>query len=291
MYRIIIIFFLTLFLQLHMVKSKNTFEFFKKVCKKTKPCDPVFVSDTLNSMRKKIDNLGKRVNTDVLGIGPNDRIPAIGKPSKNEKEMSKMMNWFDKKTNKSSNKSGSLYLNKDGSAKTPEQIRKEKQKLRILQRKTAIRMRKIRRSNRIAERRPKTASERVANRLVNQTINASLKNAAYNELLTEYVDLAAGNIIKDDGELKGKMKKIMKEKYDDEDRANYKRIFNIVGLSGEELDNEIKNKKTAPILNIAKSRARNIAVTMRFSKQQLKSFITVIKKKEVESAKKHHDDA
>jgi len=199
MYRIIIIFFLTLFLQLHMVKSKKTFEFFKKVCKKTKPCDPLFVSDTLNSMRKKIDNLGKRVNTDVLGIGPNDRIPSIGKPSKNEKEMSKMINWFDKKTNQSSNKSGSLYLNKDGSAKSPEQIRKEKQKLRILQRKTAIRMKKMRRSNRIAERRPKTASERVANRLVNQTINASLKNAAYNELLTEYVDLAAGNIIKDDG--------------------------------------------------------------------------------------------
>jgi len=274
-----------------MVKSKQTFEFFKKVCKKPKPCDPKFVSDTLNSMHRKLDKLGKRVNTDILGIGPNDRIPAIGKPSKNQKEIHRMMSWFDKKTNNSSNQSGSLYLNKDGSAKSPEQIRKERQKLRILQRKTAIRMRKMRRANRIAARKPKTRSEKVANRLINQTINASLKDAAYNELLTEYVDLAAGNVIKDDGELKGKMRKIMKEKYNNEDRANYKRIFNIVGLSGEDLDNEIKNKKTAPILNIAKSRARNIAVTMRFSKQQLKTFITVIKKKEVESAKKHHDNA
>ena len=288
MYRIIIIFFIILFLQLHVVKSKQTLEFFKKVCKKPKSCDPKFVADTLNNMHKRIDKLGVRVKTDILGLRPNARIPAVGKPTKNEKEMKKMMNWYDLKTGGTNR--GSLYLNKDGTAKSPAQIRKEQKKLRILQKKTALRMRKMRIANKKAARKHKTPSERLADRLVNQTINASIKDAAYSELLNEYVDLASGNVIKDDDELNGKMKKIMKEKYDDEERAKFKSLYGIVGLSGENLDNEIKNKKTEPIINVAKARARNLAIALRFTKSQLKMFITNIKKKEVESAKKEHDD-
>ncbi len=286
MYRIIIIFFIILLLQLHVVKSKQTLEFFKKVCKKPQSCDPKFVADTLNHMHKRIDKLGIRVKTDILGLRSNARIPAAGRPTKNVNEIAKMMNWYDIKTGNA--KRGSLYLNKDGSAKSPAQIRKEQKKLRILQRKTALRMRKAKIANKKAAKKPQTPSEKVANRLVTQTINSRLKDAAYIDLLNEYVDLASGNIIKDDEELNDKMKEIMEEEYNDKERAKFKSLFGIVGLSGEDLDDEIKNKKTEPILNLAKARARNLAVSMRYSKSQLKMFITTMKKKEVESAKKEH---
>ena len=59
MYRIIIIFFIILLLQLHVVKSKQTLEFFKKVCKKPQSCDPKFVADTLNDMHKRIPTCRK----------------------------------------------------------------------------------------------------------------------------------------------------------------------------------------------------------------------------------------
>ena len=69
-------------------------------------------------------------------------------------------------------------------------------------------MRKAKIANKKAARKPQTPSEKVANRLVTQTINSRLKDAAYIDLLNEYVDLASGNVIKDDEELNDKMKEI-----------------------------------------------------------------------------------
>ena len=52
---------------------------------KNKSCDAKFVSNTLNNINKRIDKLGKKVKTEILGIGPNDRIPSSARPSRNEK--------------------------------------------------------------------------------------------------------------------------------------------------------------------------------------------------------------
>ena len=291
MYRIIVIFFVVLLLQLHVVKSKKTFEFFRKACKKNKSCDAKFISNTLNNINKRIDKLGKKVKTEILGIGPNDRIPSSARPSRNEKEMANMVNWFDKKINVNKS-SKSIFLNKDGTAKSPQQILAEKKRIAALKKQNMRRLQKMNKANQLAKNKPRTKSEKLADKLVNQTINSSAKGKAYNELLTEWVDLSAGNIIKDDKELSKQMKKVMGKKFKDKERKKLRIQYGITGLTDkEEIDNEIKNRMTRPILNKAKAKARHIANISNFTINQLRSQIAIIKKSEVESAKKAHDDA
>jgi hypothetical protein len=237
-------------------------------------------------MNDRLASLRRKVKTDILGISANERIQAKGKTiSKNEKDMLNMVHWVEQKKNPSKQ---AVFVNKDGSMKTPAQQQAEISKLQALKRKNDMKFKNMLKQVNKSKNKPQSASQKLATKLVNQTIHSSTRNKAYNELLSEWADLYTGTIIKEDDELKDAMKDVMDMDIDEEDRAKYKIIFKLHDVYGEEADDEIKNKLMAPIINKAKNKALMIAKLFKLTSRQLKEHIKLIKYIEMKKAEKEH---
>lgn len=298
MYRFIIINFIILLVILYIVKSKETFEFFKNACKK---CDDEFIAKTLINMKTRIDKLQNKVKTDVLGLKITDdlnKYASITTPK--EKHLKTMNNWYSNKINPQI----SAMKNKDGSIKTEKQINEinaQKNKAMILLKKMEQRLNK----NKKLDTKSFSPSEKLADKLVKQTIEASIKNKQYNELLIEWGDLMSGNIIKDTDRLKDKMKEILEKDFNKKERLVYKRVLttnyknlpdsgelirNLNKMSNEDLDAEIKNILSRPIVSEAKFIAKQIAILSKFTAPQLRVNIKLIKESEMGKAKNDYNN-
>tara|TARA_Y100000385_G_C13096758_1_gene641833 strand:+ start:2580 stop:3479 length:900 start_codon:yes stop_codon:yes gene_type:complete len=298
MYRFIIVNFLILLTLLYIVKSRETFEFFKSTCKK---CDDEFIAKTLVNMKTRIDKLQNKVKTDVLGLKITDdlnKYASITTPK--EKHLKAMNNWYSNKINPKI----SAMKNKDGSIKTEKQINEinsQKNKAMILLKKMENRLNK----NKKVNRKSFSPSEKLADKLVKQTINASIKNKDYNELLIEWGDLMSGNIIRDTDRLNDKMKEILEKEFDKKERLAYKNLLtinyknlpdsgelirNLNRMSDEDLDAEIKNILSRPIVSEAKFIAKQIAILSKFTAHQLRVYIKIIKESEMGKAKNDYDN-
>ena len=298
MYRFIIINFIILLVILYIVKSKETFEFFKNACKK---CDDEFIAKTLVNMKTRIDKLQNKVKTDVLGLKITDdlnKYASITTPK--EKHLKAMNNWYSNKINPKI----SAMKNKDGSIKTEKQINEinsQKNKAMILLKKMENRLNKNKKLNRKSF----SPSEKLADKLVKQTIEASIKNKEYNELLIEWGDLMSGNIIRDTDRLNDKMKEILEKEFDKKERLAYKNLLtmnyknlpdsaglirNLNSMSDEDLDAEIKNILSRPIVSEAKFIAKQIAILSKFTAPQLRVYIKNIKESEMAKAKNDYDN-
>lgn len=298
MYRFIIVNFLILLTLLYIVKSRETFEFFKSACKK---CDDEFIAKTLVNMKIRIDKLQNKVKTDVLGLKITDdlnKYASITTPK--EKHLKAMNNWYSNKINPKI----SAMKNKDGSIKTEKQINEinsQKNKAMILLKKMENRLNK----NKKVNRKSFSPSEKLADKLVKQTIEASIKNKEYNELLIEWGDLMSGNIIRDTDRLNDKMKEILEKEFDKKERLAYKNLLtmnyknlpdsgelirNLNSMSEEDLDDEIKNILSRPIVSEAKFIAKQIAILSKFTAPQLRVYIKIIKESEMGKAKNDYDN-
>lgn len=298
MYRFIIINFIILLALLYIVKSKETFEFFKSTCKK---CDDEFIAKTLVNMKTRIDKLQKKVKTDVLGLKITDdlnKYATITTPK--EKHLKDMDKWYSNKINPKIN----VMKNKDGSIKSEKQLNEinaQKNKAQILLKKMEQRLNK----NKKTTIKSLSPSEKLADKLVKQTIEGSIKNKTYNELLVEWSDLMSGNIIKDNDKLKDKMKEILEKDFNKKERLAYKRVLtmnyknlpdsanlirNLNNMNNEDLDNEIKNVLSRPIINEAKFIAKQIAILSKFTASQLRSNIQLIKRSEMSKAGSDYDN-
>lgn len=299
MYRVIIILFLLLIIQLHIVKSKKTFEYFRKICS-NKTCDKKFISYTINHLNNRINKLRNRIKRDIIGIGPNEKIYAKGSPEElkqaeklknkqglTEANINKMVNWYENKTTVPTQ--ASLMINRDGSLKTEAQQRKEKKRLDILKKRNEETTRRMRRRLLKNDKKPKSPSEKLADNLINETINNQTSGKSFTELLDEYAGLKSGDIIKEDKELSKRMKKTMKRKFSDDERAHFKSILKLDGLSKEELDGEIRNHLSKPIVEESKKIAKKLPILLRWNKAQLKNNIKLIKQTQTNNAKDKYD--
>lgn len=298
MYRFIIVIFLILFALLYIVKSRSTLEFFKSACKK---CDDEFIAKTLVNMKIRIDKLENKVKTDVLGLKITDdlnKYASITTPK--EMHLKTMNNWYSNKINPKIH----AMKNEDGSIKTEKQINEinsQKNKAMILLKQMKRRLN----TNKKANIKTSSPSDKLANKLVEQTIDASIKNKKYKELLIEWGDLMSGNIIKDTDRLNNKMKEILEKEFNKKERIAYKklliinyknlpdsgdRISNLNSMSKEDLDAEIKNTLSRPIINEAKLIAKQIAILAKFTASQLRGYIKIIKASEMENAKNNYDN-
>lgn len=298
MYRFIIVNFLILLTLLYIVKSRETFEFFKSACKK---CDDEFIAKTLVNMKTRIDKLQNKVKTDVLGLKITDdlnKYASITTPK--EKHLKAMNNWYSNKIDPKI----SAMKNKDGSIKTEKQINEinsQKNKAMILLKKMENRLNK----NKKVNRKSFSPSEKLADKLVKQTIESSIKNKEYNELLIEWGDLMSGNIIRDTDRLNNKMKEILEKEFDKKERLAYKKLLtinyknlpdsgelirNLNRMSDEDLDAEIKNILSRPIISEAKFIAKQIAILSKFTAPQLRVYIKIIKESEMGKAKNDYDN-
>lgn len=61
-------------------------------------------------------------------------------------------------------------------------------------------------------------------------------------------------------------------------------------MSKEDLDAEIKNTLSRPIINEAKLIAKQIAILAKFTASQLRGYIKIIKASEMENAKNNYDN-
>lgn len=298
MYRFIIVNFLILLTLLYIVKSRETFEFFKSACKK---CDDEFIAKTLVNMKTRIDKLQNKVKTDILGLKITDdlnKYASVTTPK--EKHLKAMNNWYSNKINPKI----STMKNKDGSIKTEKQINEinsQKNKAMILLKKMENRLNK----NKKVNMKSFSPSEKLADKLVKQTIEASIKNKKYNELLIEWGDLMSGNIIRDTDRLNDKMKEILEKEFDKKERLAYKNLLtinyknlpdsgelirNLNRMSDEDLDAEIKNILSRPIVSEAKFIAKQIAILSKFTASQLRVYIKIIKESEMGKAKNDYDN-
>ncbi len=299
MYRVIIILFLLLIIQLHVVKSKKTFEYFRKICS-NKTCDKKFISYTINHLNNRVNKLRNRVKRDIIGIGPNEKIYAKGspeqlkqaeklknKPGLTEININKMVNWYDNKTTVPTQ--ASFMINGDGTLKTESQQRKEQKRLDILKKRNQETTRRMRRRLIKNDKKPRSPSERLADNLINETINSQSSGKSFIELIDEYAGLKSGDIIKEDKELSKRMKKAMKRKFDDDERSHFKELLKLDGLSKEELDEEIRNHLLKPIVEESKKIAKKLPILLRWNKSQIKDNINLIKKTQTNIAKDKYD--
>ena len=298
MYSFIIINFLILLILLYIVKSKETFEFFKNSCKKA--CDGKFIANTLVNMNARIDQLQNKVKTDVLGLKKTDDLNKYASNmTPKEKHLKRMTSWYSNKINNNVN----VMKNQNGSIKTDKQITE----LNAAKTQVQVQLKKMEeqlKNNKVSNKGPSSPSEKLADKLVKETIESSIKNKTFNELLNEWSDLMSGNIIKDTSKLKGKMREILEKKFNSKERRSYKRVLvlnyknlpdskNLIrdlnSMPNEDLDGVIKNALSRPIVNEAKLIAKQIAILSKFTKNKLRYYIKLLKKSEMDKAKNSYD--
>ena len=80
-----------------------------------------------------------------------------------------------------------------------------------------------------------------------------------------------------------------KRKFSDVERAHFKSILKLDGLSKEELDGEIRNHLSKPIVEESKKIAKKLPILLRWNKAQLKNNIKLIKQTQTNKAKDKYD--